>query len=287
MSDTINKIKNQLALALVPGLVKKTYFKPIEALNWKNIKGQNFENELLLIPYLLNRQGKFIDIGSNMGLYLYVAENCVPSENIHGFEPNPSLYSRLEKLFPKVNLHLMALSHESGETTFKIPVFKDKEVHTRGTLKLDHNEIGETSSQLIKVKLETLDAMVEKLKITDISLIKLDVEGAEFDTLQGATQTIKKQKPVIIAEIEQRHHQTDIKGYLLEFEKEQDYTCHYFDTNERQLKTDWKDKSIEDMQSLSNHGLNRLYINNFIMIPNSGANHLDVVAINTRIAESF
>ncbi len=54
----------------------------------------------------------------------------------------------------------------------------------------------------IKVETDTLDNMIKenKIKPDDISFMKIDVEGAELDVLKGATNILKKGKPVIVFE---------------------------------------------------------------------------------------
>ncbi|MCC6817615.1 MAG: FkbM family methyltransferase [Bacteroidia bacterium] len=275
MIRQLKDIKRQIEINFFPRYHKRKYFKQLSTLNWANIKGQNIENELLLIPYLLKPGGKFIDIGANMGQYLFVAETITQAQNIYGFEPNPELIKRLKALFPKINLFQIAASNQSTKTQFKIPIFDNKEIHTRGTLKIEHNEIEETSCKILDVQLEPLDKVCKEYDIHGISLITIDVEGGEFDTVEGASNIITEQKPILIIEIEQRHHQTNIVDYLKNFENQYDYKCYYFDTQDKKLRADWKDKNILELQELDNHGRNRLYINNFIFIPNTGNNTID------------
>jgi hypothetical protein len=50
----------------------------------------------------------------------------------------------------------------------------------------------------IKVQVRKLDDILSRAK--KIDLIKIDVEGAEYDVLQGATNILKEDKPVLIFE---------------------------------------------------------------------------------------
>ena len=278
----LKAIKQNLEINLFPLAYKKKYFERIDSLNWKNIKNRNIENELLLIQYLLDSESTFIDVGANLGQYIFKAEGIVPSSNIFAFEPHPALNKRLSKLFSRIQLSQDALSDSEGNTQFKIPYFNNREIHTRGTLKTEHVEIEETNSVLIDVHISTLNKFAETSKIDKISLVKIDVEGAEFDVMNGANEMIEKFRPVFIIEIEQRHHKTSILYFIMNFEKNRQYTCCYFDTMDQQLKTDIKDKKIDDIQSLINHGKNRLFINNFIFIPKEEADK-KIEEINQKI----
>ena len=257
-----------------------------DSLNWENIKNRNIENELLLIQFFLDSNSSFIDVGANLGQYIYKADGIVSRNNIFAFEPHPALNKRLSKLFPGINLSQDALSDSEGNTQFKIPYFNNREIHTRGTLKTEHIEVDETNSVLIDVHISTLDKFAEVNKIEKITLVKIDVEGAECDVIKGASDMIKKFQPVFIIEIEQRHHQSNIMDFIMSLEEMGQYTCCYFDTLAQELKTDIKEKKIEDIQSLDNHGKNRLFINNFIFIPQEEAAK-KVEEINRKIKEAI
>ena len=282
----LKAIKQHLEITLFPLSYKKKYFENIESLNWKNIKNRNIENELLLIQYFLDSDSTFIDVGANLGQYLYKADGMIDRKNIFAFEPHPALNKRLSKLFPGINLSQDALSDTEGNTQFKIPYFNNREIHTRGTLKTEHVEVDETNSVLIDVHISTLDQFSEANKIEKISLVKIDVEGAEFDVIKGAVEMIKRYHPVFIIEIEQRHHKSPILDFIISLEQNGQYTCCYFDTVNQELKTDIKEKKIEDIQSIDNHGKNRLFINNFIFIPKSNALKT-IEEINTKIKKAI
>jgi len=282
----LKAIKQNLEINLFPLSYKRKYFENINSLNWKNIKHRNIENELLLIQYFLDSNASFIDVGANLGQYIFKADAILNRNNIFAFEPHPALNKRLSKLFPGIHLSQDALSDSEGNTQFKIPYFNNREIHTRGTLKTEHVEVDETNSVLIDVHISTLDKFAEVNKIEKISLVKIDVEGAEFDVIKGAGEMIKKFHPVFIIEIEQRHHQSPIMDFIVSLEETGQYTCCYFDTMDQELKTDIKDKNIEDIQSLDNHGKNRLFINNFIFIPQKEAAN-KVEDINRKIKEAI
>ena len=271
MYQWLKQLKQDLFIQLFPSWVKKQFFAGIAQLNWHNIKDKNIENELLLIQLFLNHQpkGNFIDVGANLGQYMFQAERCIQASQIYAFEPHPQLNKRLHRLFNGCHIVEAALSASEGQAEFKIPFFKSKEIHTRGTLKIEHIETEETNSKRIKVKLDTIDNFVKKQQLEQISVIKIDVEGAEFDVINGSSDCIKKYQPILMIEIEQRHHLTPIQEKIKAIEQLGDYTCVYFNPTTQTLQTDLHNQSIEALQSIENHGKNRLFINNFIFIPNA------------------
>ncbi len=56
-----------------------------------------------------------------------------------------------------------------------------------------------------------------------VSFIKCDVEGHEFTVVEGAERLLKRAKPALLVEIEERHGQTvgEVVGYL----SDRGYTC--------------------------------------------------------------
>lgn len=278
----LKRIKHLIAINIFPDLYKKKFFNTIDQLNWENIKTQNIENELLLIKHLLNKDGIFVDIGANLGQYIYVVSKLIKQENIIAFEPNPELSNRLKKLFKKIHVNEIALSDVPGNTKFKIPIFHDKLIHTRGTLKIEHNEDGETDYKILNVKIDTLDNLADSIS-KPVSFVKIDVEGAEYDVIKGADLFIKKHNPILMIEIEQRHHNEPISLFLKDFTAKYNYSCYYFDTIQQKLMNDIFAQDLSTIQKIENHGKNRLYINNFIFIPNFGKNQINIDSVNRAI----
>lgn len=274
-----------LQINIIPDIYKKRYFRNLGQLTWKSIKGKNIENETLLIQYLMeDKDSVFIDIGANLGQYIFMAERIIPKANIHAFEPHPYLNQRLRKIFKGIHVHPFAVSRESGQAKFKIPFFDTKEIHTRGTLKTDYIDNSETTYKLIDVEIVKLDEMVRKLNPHKISMIKIDVEGAEMDVIEGAWDVIRNYSPVLIIEIEQRHHTSSIHDFISKIETTGDYKCYYFDTERQLLKGDIHQLDMANIQSLSNHAKNRLFINNFIFLPKKNFNEDKIQKINEKIA---
>jgi tRNA G46 methylase TrmB len=83
-----------------PNFYKKRYFKNLNNLNKNNFSERNVEPELVWIKEYLPKNAVILDIGANVGTFLYQLEDKLNHEHIYGFEPNKKLYRRLKRLFP-------------------------------------------------------------------------------------------------------------------------------------------------------------------------------------------
>lgn len=131
-----------------------------------------------------------LDIGANIGNHSIFFKKILNCQNVIGFEPLKNMidvYKTNMQLNNITNytLYNIALSDKN------INVDIDNFVNTNyGETIFKHSENG-------KFEAKTLDS----LNILDISLIKIDTEGHEYNVLRGAENTIKTQKPLIWVEM--------------------------------------------------------------------------------------
>lgn len=253
-----------------PSYYKSRFFKKLKGLSAQNLLERKVEPEFLWIKEILTKNSVFMDVGANVGAYLYTLENHLKPENIYAFEPNPQLFNRLKRLFPKVNLFSVALSDVSTVAEFKIPVINGEKVHTRGTLQTSIKEKNEEKTILQKVEVKPLDELVfdktqtDKLNLKNLDCIKIDVEGNEMQTLRGARKTIEKYKPILMVEMEQRHHQENIWTLISEI-ADWGYSVNYLDRET--LKTKILTEEFLNQQNPENVKNYKDYINNIIFLP--------------------
>lgn len=131
----------------------------------------------------------FLDVGANLGVYSLIA-GSVGYESVL-FEPEPShaqYLMRNAKLYGRVIQ--TALSNIEGEAEFNIA----KEFNPGASSLI--GEIGGPSiySKKIKVSTTLLSSLVfrEKLEPGRIRLIKVDVEGAEVQVIEGMVELLSK-----------------------------------------------------------------------------------------------
>ncbi|KUJ52705.1 FkbM family methyltransferase [Chryseobacterium sp. JAH] len=246
-----------------PSFYKQRYFKSLKNLTKENFSGRNVEPELVWIKEYLQNDAVILDIGANVGTFLYQFENKLKHQNIYAFEPNKKLNIRLKRLFPSMNIFSVALSDENTTAQFKVPIIKGKMVASRGTLNTSYKEKDEENSYTETVEVVKLDDWTKSKNIQKIDFIKIDVEGNEMKTLLGGKNTIQQFKPTLMVEMEQRHHNQPIWNKISEVEN------WGFEANYLNRKTFTLEKLTEEilLTNISDEKNKTDYINNIIFIP--------------------
>jgi FkbM family methyltransferase len=166
----------------------------------------------------------FFDIGANAGIVTVdLARTFGENVAIHAFEPQPTLARTLASSialneFTRVHLHRVLLGDTPGEADLYVA---DHAIHSS----LVPREAGATR---LTCRMETIDRLVADGSLPAPTVIKLDVEGAEFRVLRGARQTFRAKPPVIVFEADDNmarfgYTHRDLFGLLREFA---DYTFH-------------------------------------------------------------
>lgn len=157
-----------------------------------------------LFMALVSADDVVIDVGANYGMYtLGVAKRLGPRGRVIAFEPDARSLVLLEQnvrlnhFERQVNCVGACVGDHDGTTDFFAaidPSFSG--IHDTGR--------SETSSHLT-LPIRTLDSILAELGATQVSLVKIDVEGAEWEVLRGAQQTLANSDPVIMLEISQKN----------------------------------------------------------------------------------
>ncbi len=145
----------------------------------------------------LQKGGTFVDIGANIGQHSMFAASIVgDTGKVFSFEPIPYIYNQLldsvhinhfEKI---VTVHNIALGTENKNDTLYI------ETNNVGgsSIVAPHG----TKTEAIQINIRKGDDILEQ--ISNIHLIKIDVEGYEYEVLSGIEKTLRIHRPTIILE---------------------------------------------------------------------------------------
>ena len=179
----------------------KLYIRRLVLKEW--IKGRT---DIKFLKYLINRNFNSLDVGAYKGVYTYFISKY--SKKVFAFEPNPKSFEILKKTVSKnVKVLPYALSDKSRHDFLKIPKGRKGYSNQGGSIrnvKLD--------KKFGKLKIET--KKIDDLKLKNIGFIKIDAEGVELKVLNGANKLIKKYKPTLLIEIEERYISEPIEKSL-------------------------------------------------------------------------
>ncbi len=153
-----------------------------------------------------------IDVGANVGIYSYYFSTF--SESVDSFEPVKQISSLLEAYAlrcKKVKLHNVGLSNRVGKFNIYYPYTISTREPNWGLASLTNPCI---DCGVLSVDVRRLD----DYKFTNVDIIKIDVEGHEMDVVLGAVETIRRDRPILLVEIEQRHLKrpiSDVFDYII------------------------------------------------------------------------
>ena len=239
----------------------KRFFLPEKYLLKKRLKRaikNNYENELIILDKIVNKNLDSVDVGVYRGVYSYKLSQI--TKHVHAFEPNPLIYpylkKNLKKVIKNISLYNVAASDCKGIANLKIPnrfntLNKNnyEEMYKLGASTIHKkNELNNNDYISKEVKRNKLDNLLENKKI---GFIKIDVEGHEKNVIIGASKIIKKNKPVLLVEIEEKHTQDKVVN-IINFVNTFGYKPYFFDK-----------KELIEIKKNTNFGLK----NNFIFLP--------------------
>ena len=130
-----------------------------------------------------------IDGGANIGGYSLVAHKAAPNAAVYSFEPVLSTFELLKEKTKEVsNIHPVAKGLYSENCSKEINIFPS---NTHSSL-VDIQGLSYETTEKQTIELVKGDDFMQELGINEIDLLKIDVEGVEFDVLQGFEQYLKK-----------------------------------------------------------------------------------------------
>ena len=153
---------------------------------------------------VLSPDSNCIDIGAATGDILRFMQVLAPNGNHHAFEPIPFHAAKLRLRYPKVQVHELALSDETGEADFF--VVKDdpciSALHDPEKIRrlAGDTRISDWHGQVETIRVTTcqLDDVLDANETIDF--IKMDVEGAEVSVFRGALRTLAESRPIVVFE---------------------------------------------------------------------------------------
>jgi len=158
-------------------------------------------------PFRQHPNPLVIDIGANAGVFTHLLTVLNPVVKVIAVEPLPAMASRIETraelTSANVRVHRLACSNVSGQRILYTASSDD----TTASLEKDNC----SGKQTIEVKVDRVDSIIGD--DVDVFLAKIDAEGHEESILEGAAESLKRTRFLII-EANSDQNRTAIKSVL-------------------------------------------------------------------------
>ena len=166
------------------------------------LRGQYEQDEIRFVRGLLKRGDCAIDVGGHIGFFtMQMAEAVGPEGRVYAFEPFDANADLLERSIAengfggRVRFQRAAAGAASGTATLTFPV---ETLNSGGAYLLRDGSAPLSGNRKKEVPLVALDSLDLP---RPVRVIKMDVEGAEPQVMQGAARILRDDKPVILSEL--------------------------------------------------------------------------------------
>ncbi|MBT4121277.1 MAG: FkbM family methyltransferase [Candidatus Magasanikbacteria bacterium] len=157
-----------------------------------------------------NLKDPILDIGAHIGMFSLYASILNPDAKIISLEPEPENFKLLKQNLKQnhcknIFTKQVALSH-TQDTNINLYISKD--THT-------HSTFSKTDSS-IEVNTTTLEKLITQNRLGRIGLLKMDIEGAEFEIIKNIKQDTwgKIQYLVIEYHESENNKRTDLENII-------------------------------------------------------------------------
>jgi FkbM family methyltransferase len=138
---------------------------------------------------------------------MFAATIVGKSGHVHAFEPVPTLYTQIEDSVRVngfqdcVTVHPYALGEREKKESFFVSL------NAGGSSLVNDDQ----TREIISVDVKNGDAILSSLE--NIDLIKIDVEGYEYEVLRGIHQTLSTHRPIIVMEFSANFYKMHTDGH--------------------------------------------------------------------------
>ena len=194
LTDVVARLLGRPSCARVSNALFRCSMAGLGVLNYR--PGLSGEHQFLK-EVLTGGGGVLFDVGANSGDYARAAYRINPALEIYAFEPHPFTYAALQAaLGQEFHLHLINKGVSAASGTVYLHDYASNDGSQHATLYreviADLHGVTDVKSHLVDVT--TVDDFMRQHDIPHVRLLKVDVEGHEYDVLEGARVAIESRR---------------------------------------------------------------------------------------------
>ena len=175
------------------------------------VSGEKWMSGVLKEVFEYASEGTFYDVGINLGQTMIKVMTLNEHISYVGFEPNPSCLFYLQHLISanKWSRNIIvpvALS----DADCLLPLYGSSDTDPESTIIRDLQLTSDFITKIVPVF--RYESIVKNILNKKVSVIKVDVEGAELDVIDSLRTLIEKDRPTIIMEVLPNEHEDTLKS---------------------------------------------------------------------------
>jgi FkbM family methyltransferase len=226
-------MKNSIIRILQRFLGFERYLFFFAVITFYKLKWDKNERDFLKLFDYLKTDGLILDIGANIGVMTTSFAKRKRNSTVYAFEPIPVNFLILKRIvdffkLSNVRVFNFALSNVNGKTKMIMPIIESARKHGLSRIPEVEDYAYENCDEFDVVTKQLDDISEIRDTTANIIAIKIDVEGHELSVLKGATETIKKHRPIIYCEL----WPGDVRRLTISFIKSLGYSIHVLVRNE-------------------------------------------------------
>jgi FkbM family methyltransferase len=206
MSPKVSKIFRTIQVQF-PGLQDAKF---VVQKSYRRVFKKTHEVDFDLLTYFHTKHDDvFVDIGANRGDAIQSILIKKPNVRVVAFEPNELVANKILKEFgadDRVTVHNCGLGSVQASFNLFVPFYNNYMFDGLASFKRENAEdwLRKRLFNFKEEKLEIKEIVCKVDRLDNFGLapkfLKIDVQGFEYEVLVGATETLKRHRPIILME---------------------------------------------------------------------------------------
>ena len=174
---------------------------PVERRHWASVAEPFMED--VLQQLLPRRAGSFVDVGVNLGQTMMIVKSIEPNREYIGFEPNSTCVAYTERVIALNdvdNASLLPVGLGNVATILALDLYSPSTSDSMASLVPEFRAEQPVYARKF-VPVFPFEDAARPLNLNTIGIVKIDVEGSEWEALQGLEARIEQDRPWCLIEI--------------------------------------------------------------------------------------